>query len=194
MIFAGWRREASLSARRQKLAQDAYAAFFDRSIQYYAAGRFAFHSGLTPVAGNLLHHAVEMCLKGALSKKGFGLKQLYKLGHGLPSIWAEYKHVAPDPGLDRFDAAVTELNKHEELRYPDRMLNQGMGSLFVLKRSHTAHISGSAAGVPQYVLNLEDVDELMSVVLKQDITPPWIGKLKPEARAVLLQENDWPLV
>jgi hypothetical protein len=81
MIFAGWRREASLSARRQKLAQDAYAAFFDRSIQYYAAGRFAFHSGLTPVAGNLLHHAVEMCLKGALSKKGFGLKQLYKLGH-----------------------------------------------------------------------------------------------------------------
>jgi hypothetical protein len=72
MIFAGWRREASLSARRQKLAQDAYAAFFDRSIQYYAAGRFAFHSGLTPVAGNLLHHAVEMCLKGALSKKGFG--------------------------------------------------------------------------------------------------------------------------
>ena len=26
--------------------------------------------GLNPTAGNLLHHSVEMCLKGALAKKG----------------------------------------------------------------------------------------------------------------------------
>ena len=40
------------------------------AIDYYAVGRYAVFAGLNPTAGNLLHHAVEMCLKGALAKKG----------------------------------------------------------------------------------------------------------------------------
>jgi len=139
------------------LQQDASDAFFDRALQYYVAGRFAFHAGQTPVAANLLHHAVEMCLKEALSRNGLGLKQLRDLGHELPPLWEEYKRAASDRRLNRFDAAISDLNDYEELRYPDRMLKQGMGSLFVLKRSHAANIPGAA--VTQYVLNLEDVDE-----------------------------------
>ena len=40
--------------------------FFDSAMQYYVAGRGAFFAKLTPVAANLLHHAVEMFLKGAI--------------------------------------------------------------------------------------------------------------------------------
>ena len=42
--------------------------FFSSATQYYVSGRYAVFAGLTPVVGNLLHHAVEMYLKGALSK------------------------------------------------------------------------------------------------------------------------------
>jgi hypothetical protein len=36
--------------------------------QYYIAGRFLTLAQTIPVAGNLLHHAIEMCLKGALTQ------------------------------------------------------------------------------------------------------------------------------
>ena len=51
---------------------------------YYIAGRFAFFSAFIPVAGNLLHHAVEMFLKGALIRT-LALEKLQSIGHDLPS-------------------------------------------------------------------------------------------------------------
>ena len=33
--------------------------FFDLGFQYYIGGRYAVAAGLAPVAGNLLHHAIE---------------------------------------------------------------------------------------------------------------------------------------
>ena len=54
------------------------------AIDYYAVGRYAVFAGLNPTAGNLLHHAVETCLKGALAKKGKSTDDLKKLRHGLP--------------------------------------------------------------------------------------------------------------
>jgi len=41
------------------------------AIDYYAVGRYAVFAGLNPTAGNLLHHAVEMCLKGAVCTENF---------------------------------------------------------------------------------------------------------------------------
>jgi hypothetical protein len=166
------------------------------SIQYYAAGRFAFLAGLNPVAGNLLHHAIEMCLKGALSKKGASLSALRKLGHELSDIWNEFKLHAFDPSLARFDAAVSALNEYEELRYPNSVLNKGMLSGFELKRGQAAQASGLAAAVPRYSLCLEDVDELMSLVFKNASVNPgfFTGSLKKEAKRFLSEENDWPLV
>src|SRR5262245_52228023 len=40
--------------------------FYQLASQYYVVGRFAARAGLNPSCGNLLHHAVEMFLKGAL--------------------------------------------------------------------------------------------------------------------------------
>jgi hypothetical protein len=43
--------------------------FFSSASQYYVAGRFAVFVALNPVAANLMHHAVEMYLKGARARR-----------------------------------------------------------------------------------------------------------------------------
>jgi hypothetical protein len=53
--------------------------FISAGMDYYVAGRYAVFAGLNPTAANLLHHAVEMALKGVLAKKGMDLKALKKL-------------------------------------------------------------------------------------------------------------------
>jgi hypothetical protein len=50
------------------VSTSALERFFSPATQYYVSARYDVFAGLNPVAGNLLHHAVEMCLKGALSK------------------------------------------------------------------------------------------------------------------------------
>ena len=50
--------------------------FIFSAIDYYVAGRYSVLAGLNPTAGNQLHHAVEMCLKGGLAKKGKTLDEL----------------------------------------------------------------------------------------------------------------------
>ena len=59
-------------------------------------------TGLSPVTGNLLHHAIEMYLKGALSKTK-SLSELKQFWHNLPDIWAAFKVQANNNALDRFD-------------------------------------------------------------------------------------------
>jgi hypothetical protein len=67
--------------------------FFSSAAQYYVAGRFGVFAALNPVAANLMHHAIEMYLKGALLKlKTKTLKDLKdKFGHSLPKSWAAFK-------------------------------------------------------------------------------------------------------
>jgi hypothetical protein len=89
--------------------------FFSSATQYYVTGRFALLAGQSPIARNLLHHAIEMYLKGGLTKT-MGLQDLKKLGHSLPNVWSAFKARFPNPGLDSFDALVLSLNAFEELR------------------------------------------------------------------------------
>jgi len=54
------------------------------ALQYYIAGRSACFAYSMPVAGNLLHHAVEMALKHLLAEKGFTDSELhYEFRHDL---------------------------------------------------------------------------------------------------------------
>jgi hypothetical protein len=55
--------------------------FISAGMHYYVAGRYAVFAGLNPTAANLLHHAIEMALKGALAKKGMDLRALKRLSH-----------------------------------------------------------------------------------------------------------------
>ena len=95
------------------------------AIDHYATGRYAVFAGLNPTAGNLLHHAVEMCLKGALAKKGKSTADLKELRHELPGIWKEFKSQYPHY-LDFFDPTIRGLHQFAEIRYPDQIAAQGM--------------------------------------------------------------------
>ena len=95
--------------------------FISAGMHYYVAGRYAVFAGFNPTAANLLHHAVEMALKGALAKKGMDLKALKGLSHDLPRIWREF---TAQYGIDgsTFDRVIAELQKFESIRYPDEIV------------------------------------------------------------------------
>src|SRR5262245_47522946 len=101
------------------------AEFFRMGLDYYAAGRFAAIGGLYSVAGNLLHHAVEMLLKGALSDV-LSEKQRFGFRHRLDELWKEYKRHSGDATLNTFDSALLGLDKFEEIRYPEKPVAEGM--------------------------------------------------------------------
>src|SRR5260370_37935659 len=89
--------------------EDTIHEFFRYGCQYYVAARYGVFASLIPVAGNLHHHAIEMLLKGALSKS-MSLKEMKdKLGHKLQRSWEAFKTQAGDARLNRFDRAIQEL-------------------------------------------------------------------------------------
>ena len=114
--------------------------FISAGMHYYVAGRYAVFAGLNPTAANLLHHAVEMGLKGALAKKGISSKRLKKLGHDLPKTWRKFTAVYGIDGSS-FDRVIAGLQKFEEIRYPDEILKKGLSSL--IGRGNRAYHQGT---------------------------------------------------
>ena len=127
-------------------AQDSKLHFGQLAIQYYVAGRSAAIDQILPVCGNLLHHAVEMSLKAALTD-GLTMPELKKLGHSLPKIWAAFTTSFPEANVPAFNQAVVELDRFEELRYPDSILAKGAMIEFVLFfRAHHSESVWEALG------------------------------------------------
>jgi hypothetical protein len=54
--------------------------YFQAGLQYQIAGRFSAIAWFSPVSGNLLHHAIEFYLKGALIKT-LDERARRKIGH-----------------------------------------------------------------------------------------------------------------
>jgi hypothetical protein len=144
------------------MAIDAHDLFFDFAFQYYVAGRTAFFLGLDTVTGNLLHHAIEMSLKGSLSKRGWDLGRLKALGHRLPKMWETFKANSGDGIWSRYDSVVAALSDFEELRYPNSVLKRGMSVSIDLARPTSSLVGKPSASrpEPQYKLYVQDVDEL----------------------------------
>jgi len=192
------------SRKREKeapLGNDAIHEFFRAGSQYYVVGRFSVLTGQTPVAGNLLHHTIEMFLKGALSKS-MSLKELKnKLGHELMKTWIEFKQRANEPGLDRFDKTVDQLSQFESIRYPDKTLQSGAAIKFDVTRSAALDMARSASAlgstkvmtVPEYSLCLEDIDEMVAAIFRIASRNPaaYLNFLNPEARRFFSQGNNW---
>jgi hypothetical protein len=165
--------------------------FFSSASQYYVAGRFAVFAGLNPVAANLMHHAIEMYLKGALLKrKTKTLWELkYRLGHSLPQCWDAFKAQASNPGLNKFDAVVAEIHKYEDLRYPDGY-PPVMNSMFDVVRWTPPDLP--VAQVLDYKLCLPDVDELIAAVIAAASLNPEVNLrfMKAEATEYLVRDNN----
>jgi hypothetical protein len=135
--------------------------FYAMGLQYYAAGRFAALHNLTPVTGNLLHHAVEMVLKGKLAHHHSLADLKKKFGHDLSTCWTAFKAIFPSENLSPHDDVVNTLNEFEDLRYPDDILKFGahitMG--FVTRSKMAGPPSGTVQ--PGYMLSITDLDALM---------------------------------
>src|SRR5262249_10145169 len=109
--------------------------FCDLATQYYISGRLAARAGQAPRYGNVLHHAVEMYLKGALVGT-LTLAQLKKppYSHDLNTLWREFKAEKKDSALDRFDPTIAALHQFESIRYPDEIVAKGMAVGVAWKR------------------------------------------------------------
>jgi hypothetical protein len=168
----------------------AQVEFFRLGVHYYVVGRFAALTGLFPMAGNLLHHAAEMFLKGAVVRL-VGLDKLRKISHDLNGLWREFTtHFAISDSV-AFGHAIAELDRFERLRYPDKAIREGMEVTFSVYRDHRVETSGPRKPPPRYSLVLEDVDVLVKLIFeKAQVNPRFLlQRLRPEGMDFLSREN-----
>lgn len=152
--------------------------FFELGLSYYVSGRaqyFAVRVG--PVIGTLFHHAIEMYLKGCLCAF-MTPEELKRIGHRLVRLWNRFHKVQPWGGLMRatapadkeavgkallgFRQFVVELDKFEDLRYPDavRGFTMSLGPTRP-SRAEEILIGGRPSRSSHFQLYLEDVDRLV---------------------------------
>jgi hypothetical protein len=168
--------------------------FFRLGVGYYVVGRFAAFSQLFPVAGNLLHHAIEMFLKGALVRS-VGLGALKGIKHDLKKLWSEFKKHHTSTESDSFDEAIGELHRFGRLRYPDVVIGEGMELTFDVFREHRVETSSPGKPLPRYSLVLEDVDALVKFISQnQRVNPRFhLQRIPAEAVDFLYRQNVHPL-
>lgn len=180
---------------KTKEAAISQTEFLSLGIHYYLVGRFAALGHLMPVAGNLLHHSIEMLLKGALSE-WLSFKRLKDLGHNLPKLWQEYKKREDTSELGKVEWAIDKLDKFEAIRYPDGYLRNGAEITLKIHRAEP-NFFGSE-GIPtihSYELALEDVDEAMMLLFRKlRINPDFFtAGLTEDVKRYLALENLHPL-
>ena len=168
--------------------------FLDWGMQYYVSGRLAAKAGQMPVHGNLLHHAVELFLKAALIDAATLKEMKEKWKHRLPTIWGKFKARYKDSALNRFDASISALHHFDSIRYPDKLVAEGMwGSITWASRPATKAFGGGRHQ-PRYEVIINEVDDLMLEVLRRaEINPKYFGNqlMSGEARKAITYENPW---
>jgi hypothetical protein len=163
-------------------------------VNYYIAGRYASLAGLSPSAGSLLHHAVEMFLKGRLLKTDVvSIDDLKKMPyrHDLKALWQAFKDdVGRDPALDRFDGDIGGLNEFDTIRYPDRILKEGMRCFIGVAPFEPLD---QPRPEPLFVLCLDQIDDLVREVFTRASYNPaaFFGGLNSDAWMYLTMHNKW---
>ena len=82
---------------------------------------------------------------------------------------------------------IESLDRFDFIRYPDRILNEGMRSHIALTVEATQSAPFFASGGPAYDPVLEPIDELVKTLYEKASVNP-TGVLKPDARAYLERE------
>ncbi len=158
--------EVKLNDTTTELNDRAAVEFFRLGVHYYVAGRFATFARLFPMAGNLLHHAIEMFLKGALVRI-VGLEALRTMGHDLNRLWERFKADFPSSTNASFDKPIADMDRFERLRYPDIRIREGMEATLAIFRNHRVETSGLEKAPPRYSLVIEDFDGLTAFIFRK---------------------------
>jgi hypothetical protein len=141
--------------------------YFHLATQYYTAARYSARAALTPVCGNLFHHAIELYMKGALSEH-MSTKKLKGLRHKLRNTWARFKVEFPDASLERFDAPIRALDEFESIRYPEKLVGEGAVCVFTFERFDAARMASYSPGsAPSYVLMITELDALVGLIFEK---------------------------
>jgi hypothetical protein len=173
----------------------AYESFFKTALEYYVNGRASAFCGCLLTTGNLLHNAVEMMLKGELSRTVslVDLKDNKKFSHWLPKCWAAFKALFPTDDLTEFDPMIAELDKFETIRYPDKLLATGGSIGFGFGRGRVIQSLTVAHPVPEYQMGIGDVDAFFARAMHLCHMNPkaYFGFLTEQGRELLLKYNDF---
>jgi hypothetical protein len=152
--------------------------FFDLGFQYYVAGRFAASEGvaMSPVSGTLFHHAIEMFLKGELTNH---LTEGQRIGlkHRLKLTWNKFKaHIEGGPALSIFDQVIDELDKFEDIRYPEKIVSEGMTCSIGFGQRNPNPMKTSSRS-PRYELFVGELDALVKAILdKSGVNPSFFTR------------------
>jgi len=165
------------------------------SLQYYVAGRFAALNRLHDVAPVVLHHALEFILKAALARTHTLAQLKNEHRHDLESLWQAAVQEIATLKTPLRDRTIADLNKFEDLRYPDNLITQGASVTIGIRSGQDPAVSGSRpSSGPNYRFNLEDVDELWAAVFQEVANAPaFLQHLPPGARTALDAENHHPI-
>jgi hypothetical protein len=143
--------------------------FIKYGLQYYVAGRCAVATALNPVAANLVHHAIEMFLKAGLCAHT-NETQRRCLGHDLTRLMEEFKaHHDPEGKLAEFDECLSELQKYEDIRYPEGMLG-GHGAIGLYlqfggaRMTKEPSILAGPSDLVEYTLIMSEIDVLVKAI------------------------------
>ena len=139
-------------------------AFLILGTQYFANARFSATSfpSVIPICGNLYHHAIEMFLKGYLAKFTSSL-ELKKIGHSLLKLWNITKDKSNDKDLSTFDLVISNLDRFEEIRYPDSIVDNGM-MVGVSDGFGPDLIDQFSDEKPRYKLRIQELDNLVKKI------------------------------
>ncbi len=164
------------STREEKMTD----AFLVIGSQYYALAAYCSEHMYLPVGVTLFHHAIEMLLKGILSKR-MSSAELKKIGHNLEQLWKEIKSEIPDNRFSKYDMTIEKLNKVELIRYPDLIVDKGYVLSVRLGSPTPIDIPGTE-NLPQYQVNVTDLYEIASLMFEVFDIPinPYFKNTPPE--------------
>jgi hypothetical protein len=139
-------------------------AFLVIGSQYYVLARYSAGQFYLPVSVTLFHHAVEMLLKGYLSKR-MTLAELKRIGHDLVTLWNRFMSDANAKELSRFDTTISHLDRVEMLRYPESMVDDGF-ALNVRIGTPIPLVLPGTEELPSYSVDVSDLDEIATAIFK----------------------------
>jgi hypothetical protein len=134
-------------------------------LQYYVAGRQAAFADLNPLAANLLHHAVEMFLKGAIVRRSGDPQALRGPGHTLVKMWRALEDDRTDRSAG-FEPIIARLERFAWVRYPASLIREGIRARIDLgpgSRPHPAETSVRGQP-PHHGLRLCEIDALIRML------------------------------
>ena len=167
------------------------SVYLQTAFHYYITARFATINALGTVAGHLAHHAIDMFLRAALVETTTEQERLV-LSHNLPKIWQQYKQLTANPALDTFDRTINDLDRFENIRYPDRIIRYGMTLEVGLDRN----TSPTKPNELRYQLVLGELDELVKLIFQTsgiDAASLVLSVVQPDALRYLSEQNRIPL-